>query len=165
MKPKATVKTGTTRGGKMKTFSEIRAHMPKGAHVRVGVLAGSGDHDGISMIELAAIHEFGSPAANIPERSFIRSTFARTDIVDGLNRQAAALARAIVAGKLTADVALGRIGAWAAAQIKGTIRNKMTEGPEDQALKPATIARKKSSTPLVDTGRLLGAISWLVKGS
>ncbi len=131
---------------------------------KVGILAAKGGDQtvagtSITMIELAAIHEFGSPEAGIVQRSFIRSTFARE-----------AQAMAELCGKLVTKViygmplerALGILGAWGAAQIKTTIRERNTTGPEDQANRPSTIAKKGSSTPLVDTGRLINAISWSV---
>lgn len=148
-----------------KMWDQLRKKLPEGAHVQVGVIgaAGSATTDsGITMIELAAIHEFGSPKAGIPERSFIRSTFERPEVLEQLNVMARGYARLVVADKITWDVALGRLGAWAAAEIKGAIKKKLTTGP---ALAPATIVRKGSSTPLIDTGRLINAITWLVKGS
>lgn len=131
-------------------------------HVKVGVLAskgGNAEHadDGITMIELAAIHEFGSPAANIPERSFIRRTFTFKRIqLDPLQRK---LAKALVLGKITPIVAMNMLGQWAAAQVKRTIT---ADEPIPPPLKPATIAAKGSTRPLVDTGRLVGAISYEV---
>lgn len=128
------------------------------AHVKVGVLAskgGNADHDGIAMIELAAIHEYGSPAANIPERSFIRSAFAKKT---ELNAFVTKLAKAIVDGKLDARRALHMLGTWAAAKVKKNITERDIPPP----LKPKTIARKKSTKPLVDTGRLLNAITYEV---
>lgn len=150
-------------------WDKLRTKLPDGAHVKVGVLAGAGgaarvaDGD-ITMIELAAIHEFGSPAAGIPERSFIRSTFERPDVVARLNTMAARLARAIVEDKIVWDKALGMIGMWAVGEVKKTIKNRQTTGPEDQANRPSTIAKKGSSLPLVDTGRLINAITSLVYG-
>lgn len=132
--------------------------------LQVGVLASRGGnalHDkesGLTMIELAAIHEFGSPAANIPERSFIRRTFEKKDreTVRLLRR----LAHAVVTGKMDARKALNLLGAWGASQVKATI----AEGPGiPPPLAPATIERKGSSRPLVDTGRLLDSITWEVK--
>jgi len=47
--------------------------------IRVGIQSDKakqqhGDDVGLTMLELGTIHEFGAPAANIPQRSFIRST-------------------------------------------------------------------------------------------
>lgn len=151
-----------------KLWDQLRKKLPEGAHVQVGVIGAAGaatTEGGITMIELAAIHEFGSPKAGIPERSFIRSTFDRPEVLEQLQVMAKGYARAVVADKMTWEVALGRLGAWAAAQIKGTIKRKLTTGPNPQENAPSTIARKGSSTPLIDTGRLINAITWLVKGS
>lgn len=156
MKPKATIKTNK--------WKELRTRLPKGSVLQVGVLAGAGNAaGGISMIELAAIHEFGSPKNNIPQRSFIRSTLGRAEIVQQFKQMTARFAKQIVDGKLTEAQALGLLGAWMASQVKMTIKKRMTTGPDPQALKPATIARKKSDLPLVDTGRLINAITWSVK--
>lgn len=152
-----------------KIWERVRAKLPDGAHVKVGVLAAAGGNakageGDITMIELAAIHEFGSPAAGIPERSFIRSTFERDDVQKNLTTMAGRLAKAVVDDRMAWDQALGMIGAWAVGQVKSTIKNRLTTGPEDQANKPSTIARKGSTLPLVDTGRLINAITWLVSG-
>lgn len=128
------------------------------ARVKVGVVgaAAEADHgDGISTGELAAIHEFGAPGANIPERSFIRRTFLtkRTEIA----AVCAKLAKGIVAGKIEPERALNVLGAFCSTEVKKTI----TEGAGvPPPLQPETIARKGSDRPLVDTGRLLNAISW-----
>lgn len=150
-----------------KIWDRVRAKLPEGAHVKVGVLAGAGGNmkagDGdITMIELAAIHEFGSPAAGIPERSFIRSTFERDTVQKQLTALSGRLAKAVVDDRMQWDQALGMIGSWAVGQIKSTIKNRLTTGPDDQANRPSTIAKKGSSLPLVDTGRLINAITWLV---
>lgn len=136
---------------------------PNGPHVKVGVLAsrgGQAQHDsesGMTMIELAAVHEFGSPAAGIPERSFIRRTFREKE--KQVVKVTAALAKAVVDGRLSVGQALGQLGAWAAAEVKKTV----TAGPHiPPPLKQATIDRKGSDRPLVDTGRLVDSVQWEV---
>jgi phage gpG-like protein len=131
-----------------------------GKRVKVGVLASHGgndrhDDDPITMIELAAIHEFGAPAANIPERSFIRRTIEknRSELV----AMSAKLAQQILRGKLEPEAVLKILGEWAVAKVRAEITSGDGIPPP---LKPATIARKGSSRPLVDTGRLLGAIAY-----
>ncbi len=146
-----------------KTWEAIKANIESvgvGSHVKVGVLAsrgGDAEHgdDGITLIELAAIHEFGSPAANIPERSFIRRTFNASSAE--LRVMQTKLAAAVLRG-MPVPKALSILGAWAANAIKRTITGDHIPPP----LKPATIARKGSDRPLVDSGRLLGAISFEV---
>lgn len=141
------------------------------AHVKVGILQREGaqvitdeEAEGatvpFTMVELAATHEFGSPSAGIPERSFIRATMRREE--DALRTTAVQVATGIIDDKLTIEQGLGLLGAKAATEIRNTIRNSQTEGPQPQANAPATIAAKGSSTPLVDTGRLINAITWQV---
>ncbi len=135
------------------------------SHVKVGIIAAEGGDapaaDGITMIELAAIHEFGSPAAGIPQRSFMRSTFNRNDVRSEMGELTGKLVTKVIHG-MPLSRALGLVGAWGVDQIRQTIKNRQTQGPESQANRPATIRRKGSDLPLVDTGRLLGALSWLV---
>jgi phage gpG-like protein len=132
----------------------------EGAHVKIGVLSSKGGEQlegGITMLELAAIHEFGSPTAGIPERSFIRFTMRNRK--DEIAAQITKVAKAFVADKVTLEQGLGVLGAWAAGAVKKSITSKEIK----QDLKPETIARKGSSTALVDTGRLLQAITWQVQ--
>lgn len=128
-------------------------------HVRVGVF-GTETHEGsadLTMVELAAIHEFGSPAANIPERSFIRATLnAKHDEIAKLLTGAA---KAVVKGTVTVERALNIIGTAVVKDIKVRI----TSGPGiPPPLKDATIKHKGSSRPLVDTGQLKNAITHVV---
>jgi hypothetical protein len=161
------------------------------ARVRVGVLADKGGAaivpgTSLNMVALAAIHEFGSPAARIPERSFIRSTFEQPDVVRRIRALALRGAKKLLAeGPLRMnelELALGAIGAFAAGAIRKTVKMRMTVGPEDQRLRPSTVAKRMATphmqriikrlakqgkapgdpVPLLDTGRLLNAVSWLV---
>lgn len=142
-----------------------RAHKLDRYHVRVGVLASEGgdqteDDSGITIVELAAIHEFGSPAAGLPERSFIRRTFTEAPWLEELT---AKLAAAVVTDRLDPERALGLLGTRAAAEVKRTITDKKVRPLSKKA--GASIARGevKNPTTLVDTGRLLGAITYAVE--
>lgn len=114
--------------------------------VKIGVIGKS------DVAEIATIHEFGAPGANIPARSFIRGTFRDRG---PLTEVTAKLATRVIKGGLVIERALGLLGTWAEAQIKRTIRNRIPP-----PLKPATIAAKGSSVPLIDTGRLINSITW-----
>lgn len=124
--------------------------------VKVGVLASQGgddtDESGVTVLQVAVIHEFGAPAANIPQRSFIRST------VDDRDAQLRAMIRKllnrVVERRLSATKALDILGLWLASEIKKQIVSGI-----DPPLKQATVAAKGSTTPLVDTGRLLNSIT------
>ncbi len=157
-----------TKGSDTRVWDAIRLEVENAGklHVKVGVLMsgqGSQTQGGITMVELALIHELGAPSRNIPARSFIRSTFethakAEFEVVLGK------LARGIVSGKVTASRALDVLGAWSVAQIKNSIAKRLIK----QDLRPATIAKKNrtsknpadATTALVDTGRLINAISY-----
>ena len=129
-------------------------------HVRVGVLGskgGNAEHSsGITMVELAAIHEFGSPKNNIPQRSWIRSTF---DDNAALAAFSVKIVAALLNGKIELDRALDMIGAFAATEIKKNVTQGEHIAPP---LQPETIRRKKSTRPLVDTGRMINAVTWEV---
>lgn len=49
----------------------------RGVGLRVGVLGDDADkdHDGITLGDLAAVHEFGTRDKRVPQRSYLRSTF------------------------------------------------------------------------------------------
>lgn len=129
---------------------------------RVGVLASGGgnathaDSD-LTLVEIAALQELGSEAANIPEHSFIRSTFYDR-AAGALREKVTDITRAIILGAVDVRRGIGLLGAWGAAEVKNTI----TQADIPPPLKPATIAAKGSSKPLVDTGQLLNAITWEV---
>jgi hypothetical protein len=137
------------------------------SHVKVGVLSnGTGVGGGIGVVELAAIHEFGSPAANIPERSFIRRTFHAK--VGVLHTVIGNLAKKVVAQELTMSMALNQLGALGASWVKSTITNHEVTPKTSVATDVAKNRRagrpdNASTTTLVDTGRMLNAITWAVK--
>ena len=111
--------------------------------------------DGLTNVQLAAIHEFGAPRAGVPERSFIRATIDanrstyRAEVIPRL-------IKAVVEARSSIHRAFNLLGLKVVADIKNRI---VTGAGVPPPLKPATIAAKGSDRPLVDTGRLLGAIT------
>jgi hypothetical protein len=140
----------------MGKYLAIRKEITKAGnlHVKVGVLSDEG-HDGeLSILELAAIHEFGSPAANIPQRSFIGSTMNEKE--REIAELCAKLVGKIYEGKMTAEKALEILGQFLAAEIK----KKVTTGDHiPPPLAPATVAAKGSDRPLVDTGQMINSVT------
>lgn len=131
--------------------------------VRVGVLddqpkraAASKTGEKLSLLEVAAVHEFGAPAAGIPQRSFVRATVdeKRAEIAADQER----LAAAVLNGKIEPEAAAELLGA----RVQGLIQARIAEGI-GPALAPATVRRKKSSKPLIDTGQLKSAITFRVE--
>lgn len=129
----------------------------KKVKIKVGLPKGTPNHkSGVSIIEIGTIHEFGSDARHIPERSFIRST---------MNEQKAnyfKLAQAqgvkIIEGTQSIDKSTETLGIWGQREIIKKFRDN------DWAPNaPFTVALKGSSTPLIDTGQLRQSITWSVE--
>lgn len=156
--------TDTDRGWKAIVRSLEDA---KGSSVRVGVLGrkaldgGGGARP--TNAELAVIHEFGAPGANIPARSFIRAPF------DAHHAEYLALMRVLIgriyAKRMTVEQVLGLVGARVSADFKKHIVAGI-DPPNSQR----TLRRKLrlgrggagAPKPLIDTGRLLQSITWEV---
>lgn len=121
--------------------------------VNVGVPEGKREEDGTPVAMIAAVHEFGSPSQGIPERPFLRVAVQR-------NRQKYVRLNRInlvkmLRGQATVDQALGQLGEMAKGDVQTEIRNG-----DFAPLKPATIKRKGSSRPLIDTGQMVQSIVW-----
>lgn len=128
--------------------------------VTVGIHSDAGQHDdaGMTVAQLGAIHEYGSEAAHIPERSFLRSTMnaKRKKYLADM----AKIADSAIQGKRDARDGMGLLGRQAEGDIKLTIRD-LKEPPN----KPSTIAQKKGvDNPLIDTGQMLNSVRWKYEG-
>lgn len=148
----------------------MKAIRGQDSHVKIGVLAEKGgavkDADGVSAVELAAIHEFGAPKANIPERSFLRRTLHER--ANDLEKVMGNLAKQVVDGTITMEVALNQLGAVASSWVKNTIaENRVTPPTGDEQNRRKNLRAGQPpdapTTTLVDTGRMMNAITWLVK--
>jgi hypothetical protein len=127
--------------------------------VLVGFLGSTNDRrDGqINNASLAYIHEHGSPAANIPPRPFLGP---------GVERSVGQIRAALVAGaqkflggdRGAINQSLNQAGLIA----QGAVQQYMVSG-NFAPLQAATIRRKGSSKPLIDTGQLRQAVTYQVK--
>ena len=110
----------------------------------------------ITVAQIAAIHEFGSSdGKHPPQRSFMGSTL---DVKDyQLRLLLTKLLGKVVDGDMPQGIALGLVGQ----QCVDWFRAAITAGLKP-ALSAATLARKGAgkTTPLIDTGQLIGSISW-----
>lgn len=139
----------------------------------------------LTVAEIAAVAEFGKEDGSQPPRSFVRSTF------DEMREELAADARhllvaVVIDGRMTAPQALGILGL----KLASAIRAKITQGPGVPPRNAPSVALRKAMTgrtarffkhpartlgdalaqvgalasvrTLVDTGRMVGAISWAV---
>lgn len=112
----------------------------------------------IPLAVIAATHEFGSPEHGIPERSFLRAGIRRG--IPKFNALNYANLRKVLLGQKTIEETVEMLGVVAA----GEVRREFTSG-EFAPLKLATIKRKGSSRPLIDTGQLRQSITYVVEGS
>jgi hypothetical protein len=112
----------------------------------------------ITMAQLAAVHEYGSPEQNIPERSFIRSTLAEHS--KEIKRLVKKVTNACVSGKMDKKRAIGIVCQKIADGMVAKIESNIPP-----ALSEETIRAKGSSVALIDTGQLKNSIDWEVKNT
>jgi len=126
--------------------------LKKKPYVKVGLMADKPHKNAdITVAEVGTIHEFGAPNANIPERSFMRSTYEEKK--SNWLEETKDLAKKIADGKENISHSLDILGQI----IQKDIKTKIKSG-EFVPLKPKTIKRKKSDKPLIDTAQMLNSI-------
>lgn len=146
------------------------------ASVTVGVFGSAGEepHDakaagvegatggGLTCRDLAEIHEFG--LGNVPARSFVRAYFDANrerlrDMLGVLMRKA--IERAIKSGAPIDDAIRTSILTKLGLKMQTEMQARIARGI-DPPLDERTVARKGSSTPLIDTGQLRSSITFVV---
>lgn len=125
--------------------------------VLVGLPEGSVDSDGDDLVLIGAAHEFGSISRNIPARPFLRPALRKN--VNKYGRILQQKATAILLGRMSLHQALSLVGQAAQADVQKYIVAHQGFDP----LKPATIKRKKSSKPLIDTGQMRQSIRYRIE--
>ncbi|MEA0552956.1 hypothetical protein U1P98_04430 [Lysinibacillus irui] len=125
--------------------------------IEVGVFGSNG----AEYVMIAGVQEFGITIRNergsivIPERSFLRTTFddKNNEWFTFLKKQI----EHVINGRINAQILCERLGA----KMVGDIQEKLTDinSPPNA---PATIAKKGSSNPLIDTGGLRQRITYKV---
>lgn len=133
-------------------------------HVLVGIPDSTPERDDgeMSNAQLGYIHEFGSPAQNIPARPFL---------VPGVNDAKSAVAKQMEAGikktltgdKSAADKALHAAGLTAENAAKAKINSNVPP-----PLSPRTLAQRRArgvtrENTLVDTGQLRNSITYVIR--
>jgi len=133
--------------------------------VVVGIPANKNkNHDGTltTLAEIGAVHEFGSPEAKIPQRSFLRSPLSAN--VKTIFKQ---IEKDLKFSKINTKIALGRLGAKGTSIVLKAF-NTQNEGTWI-SLKPITVLSRKegkgtgSVKPLIDTGQLRQGITFEVR--
>lgn len=111
--------------------------------------------------QLAFVHSHGSPLQNIPARPILQPAIEAPDnkalITEELKRAAQS---ALSAEPTEATAHLNRAGLAAANAAKSWFTDARNQWAPNR---PATIARKGSDKPLIDTGQLRRSVSFVVK--
>lgn len=102
----------------------------------------------LTVADVAMFHEFG---LGVPQRSFVRAWFDESQPF--LQETMRSQMKLVVAGKITAEVAMNRI----ALAFEGSIKQRIAKGIGPPLAK-STIAAKGSSKPLIDSGQLRAAV-------
>lgn len=162
---------GVKHTTKHNDFPEMKRNIEaiNGQGVEVGVL--KGEHQW-----LASIHEYGcdikvtpkmrkylaarglylkksTKQIRIPERSFLRTGY--DEAKDDVLKKARMILADVSAGKTTARGCCQAVGIALSSAIKDYARDL-----DSPANHPFTIDNKGSSNPLVDTGDMIGSITW-----
>ena len=139
--------------------SFTKVGFPADGEIKPGTKKGS-EHDQATemseIAQIAAIHEWGEPKVNVPERSFFRTSFDEN--LQQTNNMKVKLYNKIIDGKMTAKRALGLIGEFNVSKMKLKIREI-----DSPPLKPATIRRKGldvegTGNPLIDTAQMINSV-------
>ncbi len=129
-----------------------------GKTVSVGVFADAGkaDDDKTDLVDIAIWNEYGSEKKNIPARPFLR--IATDENEKAWNIMAEKMVGMVIDGLLGSDQSLELLGNKAVGDVQEVIgSNKLI------ANAPRTIKKKKSDSPLIDTGRLRQSIKFKIE--
>lgn len=121
--------------------------------VRVGIQEGESSEEGVDLVDIAMFNELGT--VHIPSRPFLRDSVDANS--DKINAFLQSMKQEILKGGSAEDV-LKKIGVFQ----KGLVQEEITKGnfaPNSEA----TIKRKGSDTPLIDTGRMRQSINFVIK--
>ena len=123
--------------------------------VRVGFQSGNATaDDGTDIADIAMWNELGTK--HIPSRPFLRQS------VDNNEAKIRSMCRTqfkeLVQGKISAQEMLNKIGVMQKALVQETIKNGDFEPNAE-----STVRQKKSSKPLVDTGRMRQSVTYTIE--
>lgn len=176
-----------------KRMFQMARSLAGGAYAKVGILdddkggAQHGEGGDLTVAQIAVVNEFGTEDGKIPARSFVRATFDEQSANLQIMAHALLIQCFFGTNNMTVERALNILGAQLAAEIK----KKVTTGagvPPPNA--PSTALRKASKgktkkimgkeaktlgdamaqagalasvRTLVDTGRMINAVTWAVQ--
>jgi hypothetical protein len=139
-------------------LDQIKDHLTAGSYVKVGILGANAvrqEGDGASNVDIGITQEFGSFSKNIPPRSFLRMP------IQTKQKQILAFVGSkkvmdcLLSGKVERGLAF--IGMYAESWVQSAFASRGFGKWKPNA--PATIRRKGSDKPLIDTAELRRSIS------
>jgi hypothetical protein len=150
-------------------WKRIVRDMTKGAKadlvVDVGLVGSEaaephGELGELTNADVGLFHEYGTDTG-IPERSFIRA------LVDEKHAQITRfferISQGIIDDKVSEERGLGLAGTQVVAWIKARILAHIPPPLTEETIELKTVGGKKGTTPLIDTGQLIGAITHAVR--
>jgi len=111
--------------------------------------------DKVTVLMVAAIHEFGTENGNIPERSHLRSSF--DDNRQKLNLFAFKVSQMLIDGTLSLEKGLNRIGLKMLNNHKKKIKSNIPPELSDATKKQRERKGSKNPKALIDTAQLLNS--------
>jgi phage gpG-like protein len=138
-----------------------------GKQVMVGIPASKaereeGDTEPINNAQLGYIHEYGAPASNIPARPFLIPGVAHAQ--DSINNHLQKAVKAAMSGDdEKVDVELNATGLIAQAGARNEINNGNFEALSARTLVDRRKRGRTGSKPLIDTGQLRNAITYVIR--
>ncbi len=137
----------------LKRMAGAAASLTVGVHEAEGS-ASAEKSAGLTLVEVAAFHEFGT--RRTPRRSFIADW--SDEFEETHKQQLRQMAKAVYEGKVASvEQGLARLGNL----YVGEVQKRISQGIAPP-LQPSTVARKGSSTPLIDTGQLRSSVRFVV---
>ncbi len=147
--------TDTDKGfaAMLKRLTSAAGSLTVGIHESEGSAAAEKSPE-LTVVQVASFHEFGTK--HIPRRSFIADW--SDEFEEQHKEQLRKMARAVLNGTVASvDQGLNRLGNL----YVGEIQRRISQGIAPP-LKKATVDRKGSSKPLIDTGQLRSSIVYKV---
>lgn len=144
------VKDTVTADGKK--FEKLLKDL-KDLEVRIGIQQGETSEDGVDLVDIAMFNELGT--VHIPSRPFLRDSVDAN--MDQINAFLQSMKKELLRGGSAEDV-LKKIGVFQ----KGLVQEQIISGdfaPNSEA----TIRKKGSDTPLVDTGRMRQSVNYVIQ--
>jgi len=149
-------------------WNGIKSAMRRGVSQRVldvGIIGdnASGVHEDsdLTNAQIATIHEFGGKDNRPPERSFIRETIDKKR--QTYIRKMEQIARLFFEKKMSLTKGLGLLGEKVQGDIKRWMKSGIPPPLADSTINAKTVAGKKKTVPLIDTGQLWGSITYVVR--